>query len=1180
MRLCVLGSLEVVDGESPIPLTGTKKRTLLAVLAVNAGHVVSESRLIEALWGDEPPRTATKTMQNYVLRLRDALRPSDALKIEYFPPGYRLRACPEAVDAWVVADMAETARSAILASDYAKAKGVLAQALSCWRGPSLAEFADQPFAIAEATRLDNLRQALVEDKLDVDLALGRHGDCVGELEALVAEHPLRERLWGQLMVALYRCGRQADALRAFQRAKAALGEVGIDPGANLRRLEQAIILQDPSLDAPAPEHAPAPRARPSGMPPEIAAPVRPGFVGRRVEMDVLATAWARAKAGDRHAVLLGGEPGIGKTTLARETACRLIDDGALVLYGRNDDDFGVPYQPFAEALRWYASITSPTTLVEQAGPLAGELARLVPDLAAVLPRPSDGTRSEPELERQRLFDAVSGVLAAASAQAPILLILDDLHWAAKPTLLLLRHLLRPSAPARLLVVGTYRDTELTRDHPLTHALAELRRQPGVARIGVTGLAPDEAVELVAARAGQELDAVGEKFARTLHAETAGNPFFIDEILRHLIETGWVYRAEGRWTTDHQLHELELPAGVREVVGTRLARLSESALRAVSVAAVAGATFTLDLLERVPDAADDPDALLDALDEAVQASLVVERPGRPGSYAFAHALVRQVLRTGLTATRRARLHRRVGEAIEQSRDADAQVGALARHFCEAGEVEKAVVYAVRAGRNALDKLAFEEAVEYFRVGVATLDRQDDPDLSARAELLLGLAEGLALTADRAGAVVAAVRAAADGRAARSAEQLARAAMIHASLGVAGRPDAAVGPLCQEALDALGQEPSALRAKVTARLAMHRSLWEGQGVAAGDLAQDALDVARRVGAKDALHLALYVRAVTLVGCEDVEHRLALAEELAASGDAAGDVVMHAGGLRLRALARLELGDLGGFDRDVERVEELGATLRRRQYLSETERWRTAQAMLEGRFDDAERHSANMLAHAGDDLNPKSAHLCQMFFLRRDQGRLEEAKALPEAGASKAPGLLTFRAMIALAAGELGQLDEARRQFDDLAEAGFAKVHRDFTWTASLSTLTGACDALGDVERAGQLLELFRPHRGHLVVMGWGDVCPGTVDRYLGALAATAGKWDEAESCFQSALATELRLGAGPSLARTRCRYGCMLVARDLPGDHARAVELLAAARAEAEALGMPKLAADAAARASIL
>ncbi|MFN2608522.1 MAG: BTAD domain-containing putative transcriptional regulator [Acidimicrobiales bacterium] len=1193
MRLSVLGPIEVVIGGSPVPLGGPKERTLLAVLVVNAGSVVSDARLIDALWGDDPPRTAVQTLQNYVLRLRKTLRRADdhgdgTLAIETRPPGYRLVASPGAVDADRVVRLGEAAAAAFGRGDHEEADALLAEALAAWRGPSLPEFADQPFAVAEAARLDGLRQAMVEDQAEVWLALGRHRECVAHLEALAADQPLRERRWAQLMVALYRSGRQADALRAYQRARATLvDQLGIEPGPALRGVERAVIHQDPSLDL-APTPAPAADARSAGPPPVPAAvdlppELRPAphgvFVGRREETERLRAAWRDAAGGRGRATLLGGEPGIGKTTVAAELATWVAAAGGTVLYGRNDEDLGVPYQPFAEAARFYLAGRPPGDVLARARPLVAGLHRLLPELAGEVAVP-DAAAGDPELDRWRLFDAVAALLATATAEAPTLLVLDDLHWATTPTLLLLRHLVRTAVDSRLLVVGTYRDTELGRDHPLAGALAELNRVPGVERMALPGLTEEEAVELVARRAGQDLDERGVAFARALHAETDGNPFFLAEILLHLVETSAVFRRDGRWVAASPLADVDLPTSVRELIGKRLARLGPPAARAVAVGAIVGSTFDLDLLERIPEAADDPDSLLDALDLAVGAVLVVEVAERPGTYAFAHNTVRQVVLSTLTAARRARLHRRVGETLESLPDADAHLGALARHFAGAGDVARATEYALRAGRQALDQLAFEAAVDHFQAGLAALAGTAAPDVGRRAELSLAVADARALAGDRAGGVAAATTAAADARSLASADLLARAAMVRASLGVAGRPDADVGPLCEEALAALGDEPTVLRARLLARLAIHRALWEGRRVAAEELAEEALGLARGIGDPGALHLAVSVRAVTLVGSPQVDLRLDLAEELVAAAEAAGDRVMRAGGFRLRALARLERGDVAGFGDDLGRVEALAATLRRRQYLSEAARWRAMLALFEGRWADAEVHGAEMLAQAGDDVNARSARVCQAFVAGRDRGRLDEARQAAAAGCQDVPGLVALRAVVALADAESGRVGQARAELDRLSADRFAAIPRDFTWTASLSTLAELCHALDDGERAGRLFDLLLPHRGHLVVMGWGDACAGAVDRYLGTLAATAGRDGEAEPFFDAALALETATGSAPAGARTRLAWGRVLARRRGRGDADRARALLHAARDTAATAGMPSVAAEAAATAGVL
>src|SRR5438105_1663948 len=312
------------------------------------------------------------------------------------------------------------------------------------------------------------------------------------------------------------------------------------------------------------------------------------FVGREQELERLGQLWKEAAAGERRVALLAGEPGVGKTRLAAELAGRVYEEGATVLAGRCDEDLGVPYQPFVEALRHFVDHTPPHQLRERFGRYGGELVRLLPELAERIPDLAPPLRSDPETERYRLFDAVAVWLGAASAHEPVLLVLDDLQWAAKPTLLLLRHVVRAAEPTGLLVVGTYRDTELDQDHPLLEILADLRRQAGVERFSLTGLDQSGVVAFVAQASGQALDDEAVSLARAIHVETEGNPFFVREVLRHLAETGAVARHGEAWSTRLPIEAVGIPEGVREVVGKRLARLSGEANTILRTAAVVGA----------------------------------------------------------------------------------------------------------------------------------------------------------------------------------------------------------------------------------------------------------------------------------------------------------------------------------------------------------------------------------------------------------------------------------------------------------------------------------------------------------------------------------------------------------------------------------------------------------------
>ena len=420
------------------------------------------------------------------------------------------------------------------------------------------------------------------------------------------------------------------------------------------------------------------------LPPRIGA--RPAFAmfGRGAEAEALAVAWAKAQDGQRQVVLLAGEPGIGKTRLATETARAAHADGGTVLFGSCDEDVGLPYRPFVEALRYYVAHAPEEVLAAHVASHRGELARLVPELArriAALPAPQV---AEAETERFLLFEAVAGLLATASQESPIVLILDDLHWAGTPELLLLKHVIRSAEPMRLLVIGTYRDTDLMRTHPLTAVLADLRREAAVERVSLHGL-DDAAVEtLVEAVARHELDEPLVALAHAIRRETEGNPFFIGEVIRHLGETGVFFQEGERWKIRGTIETLGIPEGVREVIGRRLGRLSETTNRILSLGAVIGRQFDVPLLAKVAEASED--AVLDALDEATAAALVSEARGGSGQFAFRHALIRTTLYEELSATRRARLHRRVGEALEELVQAKpgTRIEELAHHWLAATE----------------------------------------------------------------------------------------------------------------------------------------------------------------------------------------------------------------------------------------------------------------------------------------------------------------------------------------------------------------------------------------------------------------------------------------------------------------------------------------------------------------
>jgi DNA-binding SARP family transcriptional activator len=685
MEFRILGPLEAVDDGRAVPLGGAKQRALLTVLVLHANETLGLDRLIDELWGERPPATAAKTVQVHVSRLRKALE--DPSVIQTRDHGYILAIDPEALDANRFERLVGEADRDLADGRPGGAVSALTSALSLWRGAPLSDLAHEPFAQSEIGRLEDLHLAALEQLVEAKLALGRHAEVVGRLEALIAEHPYRERLRAQQMLALYRCDRQADALQAYQDARRALvEELGIEPSRRLRDLEGAILAQDAALASPVP--LPRERPAPVPLPAALRAASDTAFVGREAELARLRELWAD---GDRVTVVLAGEAGIGKTRLAAELARGVHGP---VLYGRCDEGLGVPYQPFVQALRPVAT----ARLTAELGPLAAELARLLPELAGL----GQPARGDPETEQLALFDAVAALLEAATRERRALLVLDDLHWAPEPTLMLLRHVIRSERDLRLMVLGTFRDTG-------AQLFADLRRDGGVEHIRLGGLDEQAVASL--------LDTVDQRHAHRIAAETRGNPLFIRELVAHVSESG----------------QFELPEELRQIIDQRVARLSEPARRALTVAAVVGTTFSVPVVERVMT--DEPD-VIDALDEAAGAGLLVD--GGHGDYAFAHTLVRDTIYSGLGSARRMRLHREVGEALEAGGDAPPE--ALAHHFAEAakdGQAAKAASYALAAGRNAARRAGYDEAAAQYERGLRALEAGGRPDEKLRRELLQAL-----------------------------------------------------------------------------------------------------------------------------------------------------------------------------------------------------------------------------------------------------------------------------------------------------------------------------------------------------------------------------------------------------------------------------------------------------------
>jgi class 3 adenylate cyclase/tetratricopeptide (TPR) repeat protein len=889
------------------------------------------------------------------------------------------------------------------------------------------------------------------------------------------------------------------------------------------------------------------------------------FVGRDDEFERLGQLWKEAAAGELRVALLAGEPGVGKTRLAAELAGRVHDGGATVLAGRCDEDLGVPYQPFVEALRHF--VDHAPLLAGRLGRYGGELARLMPELSERVPGLPAPLRSDPETERYRLFDAVAAWLAVASAEEPLLLVLDDLQWAAKPTLLLLRHVVRAGG-GRALVLGTYRDTELTHDHPLVELVADLRRQGHVERLSLSGLDDIGVRAFVEQAAGTTLDEHGLALARAIYDETEGNPFFVREVLRHLAETGGVERRQGAWTTRLRADELAIPEGVRDVVGRRLARLSDDANQTLRIAAVVGAEFELGVVRAAGDL--DEETLLAAVEEAAVARLVSEVSAT--RFRFAHALVRATLYESLTAARQVTLHRKAAEAIETIHQGslDDHVPALAYHWAKASapvsDTTKAVDYARWAGDRALAQLAHDEAVGYYRSALDLLDAAGDGDDPRRLELLISFGEAQARAGDP-GFRETLLEAARLARHPGDADALARAALASARGGLSiggtiGVVDAERVEALEAALSTLPTGDSPNRARLLAALGQ-ALLYAGNRERRVRLSQEATEMARRLGDPATLAYVLLERFFTIVAPSTLYERLDDSAELLSLAEALGDPTMTAQALILHVRNNAEAGRFEEADRHLEAAERLAAELGQ-----PTLRWfvghsRAVRVLLAGDLAEGERliHANFELGQATGQADAHVFFAAHLFQLRFEQGRIGELEGpIVEASANHP----AYQAHLALLLCESGRSNEGRMVYERLAGTDFAGIPVDNGWMMGMSVCALVAARLGDRPGASVLYGLLVPYADQFV-FAYGGAW-GAVAHHLGLLAGTLDRFDEAEARFAAALATHERFGAPAWLARTRCEWAAVLLRRGVPGDAERARRFLDQALATARELGL--------------
>jgi predicted ATPase/DNA-binding SARP family transcriptional activator len=1334
----ILGALQVLDGGVEVALGAAKPRALLVRLLLDRNRPIPAERLVEDLWEGDPPRSAAQTLQTYVSQLRKAIGPERLLT---HAGSYRLLVDDEELDVTQFETELSAGRAALRAGDARSAVDRLGHGLAHWRGPALADAAGAAWAVTEAARLEELRLVATETVIEARLALGEHRDVIAVAEAAVAEHPLREPLWALLMTALYRDGRQADALRAFQRLRHALAEeLGIDPSSELQDLEAKMLRQEAELQ-PHPQRAPAlqlpsgvvtflltdvvsstrlweiaasemagavdrheqllrraverhngvflkhrgegdstfsvfPRAtdavaaaaeaqqlladegwptpepfevriaihtgealerdgdyygrtvnraarlRAAAVPrqvlvsqataelviddlpeghrlvemgvqelrdldrPETVFSIVPigdavvtsvearapgvvplptrlrtepilGFAGRVPEREVLDTALKHAAGGTTRVVLVAGEPGIGKTALAGETARTAHATGAVVLFGRCDEDGAVPYRAWVEALGHYVAHAGNDTLAQLGPRQLGDLARLIPAISDRVPGVRAPATTDLDADRWALFTAVAGLMTAASVDAPVMLVLDDLQWADKPTLLLLQHVIDTAAAARLLIVGTYRDSELSADHPLTGVLAALRREPGTERVTLRGLADHEVVRLLETRTGRELEPDALEVVHAVYRETDGNPFFATELIRHLAETGAMYLDDdGRWVPRAGLDEAGLPDSVREVMDRRVAHLGEECVRVLQVASVVGHEFDLATVAHATSASEAD--ILEQLEAAEAAGLLTNLA--PGRFAFAHTLVAHTQYAGVSPTRRALLHRAVAEAIEALDPSGARVAELARHWAAAASPDapaKAIEAARAAGDRAMQALAPDDAVRWYGSALDLLVQS--PDDAVRCDLLIRLGRAQRDAGDlqsRTTLLDAAHLAQRIG----DHELLIYAALAN-STGYAGTSDETLAErtqMLEAALAVCESGDSPRRARLLATLATEsaeRFSLEYER----ELCDEAISIARR------LDNPLLLARVLNLTLSASWHPATLTERLARSAEAVELATQLGGGPLLhwaamwRVHALVESGDVDGGARWLDEMARIAAEVGYPALQWSSPAFKAALAVLHGDTATANQLGSEAIARAAG-LAANDAELSVLnarIGIARHRGASEsEWGRLADEQLRWAQTLRT-QAEPAMTLAQAGRTEEARQLLaDDLTNIG-SGMTRSFTGFAAL--WGELCVMLGTQAQARIVYDALSPYHDQVASTGarWDGAVAGT----LGMLSAFLGRDDEADQWFAEAEQVNELIRAPYHLARHRVAWAKMLLARGQTRDADHARDLLTRALAVA-------------------
>jgi DNA-binding SARP family transcriptional activator len=1079
----ILGPVQVVLPTGGIvELPSSSQRRLLAVLALHARAPVRAEWLADAL------DVSQGALRTTVSRLRKVL---DETALQTTSTGYRL-------DVDVDAEM--FCREVVGASAGIEGTGALEVALARWVGPALDEFANEEWAAADAARLTELHASATEDLAAAFVAAARRRDAVALLEAHIGTYPLRDRPRGLLMEALAADGRQADALRVFQDYRKLLAEeIGTEPSVEVRAMEQRIATDWTSA--------------PMDLPLPTALVQHEQVIGRSYERRVLTDAATRARSDGLQTMVLCGEPGIGKTTLLAAFANEEHDrDGARVLYARCDDGAAVPLQPFRSLVRWCVDHLSTVVLEAHVARCRGELQRVAPQLATRVAVP-EPTTADDATERFLLFEAVADLLRRIAGSDVLVLMLDDLHWAEPTALSLLRHLTRSLADAPVLLIASHRAGAEYVTDPLRAALADLYRDEA-RRISLRGFDDAELSDLVALEAGANAPAI----AARLRDDSAGNPLYATQLIRHWVESGRIERELGtlRWSTD--AHGDDVPPSLREVVWSRVGTLGHHTATVLAAGAVLGVEFDEDVLRELVEL--DESTVDRALDAAIASGLVLATAPPTRRMRFAHALVADALSAELPPLQRRRMHARAARALESVAPPQKIIVQLARHCASAGLLADAMRWATAAGDHALANLAPSEAAGWYRAGLEHCVALECPDVE-RADLLVRLGTSLHRAGDP--EAYATLMEGAD---------LARRCGAHAVLVRAAlatdRGFMQVGAFAPQQLAIV---EAAVAGADTDDVATHARLL---ALYAQTLVHTPRAQLRAEVAKQALALATTGENRTLLPAVASSVLYALwapgssalradvAERAVAAASASGDPLLEFTTHVAAYTVAIETARPDAAAESLAKLRTLAAEIGAPRMRWTVGIYETFDATMAAHLDDAERLAAENLELGLQIGEPDAftAYASQFFALGSFAGRHAELLPVVEQASRDAPTASPLRLAYAIICAAVGDEDTARGILAEGRAAAFADIPPDVFWMTTTIGYAVLAIELQDEAAAALLFPIVEPFTAEVAFNG--ATSQGPIAAYLGKLASLLGRHDLADRYLRAALHTTVAFG----------------------------------------------------------